>query len=453
MYIPQNKSFESLAYQTPEMDEWQIYPRSINEQDGITYFLCRDRSGSQKRLGISAQLDELESCQEAKSGVWLYPLTATNAAVLRSRLCWLQPQPLGLVKSFSFGDRPGLATPGHIQAVRPTQFAPIFAQQSVRENARTRRTPQVVLDDATWGVFQEGWREPWGADADHIKETIDIESFVIAGYTQFTFDPGDFVDNSADLAASDDLIHKFRNLPWRELYSTPHTLYRDYLERSFHLENHRLSYDETILLRAAVKCGRSIAHVSRLYHYLQDCIQGKPHDIEISVDETEMPTSIHEHFFFARELQRLGVRWTSLAPRFVGLFAKGVDYIGDLGDFAADINGHAAVARELGPYKISLHSGSDKFSIYPLAYQATQGLVHTKTASTSYLEALRVLARSEPAFFRQVLAFSQEHFTKDRVTYILSVDPEKVPPAGGVSDSHLPDLLDDFHARQLLHVT
>jgi hypothetical protein len=79
------------------------------------------------------------------------------------------PTPLSLTPSFGFGDRLGLATPGHIAAVRETKFAPIFAQQSVRENARTGRTPQQVVDDAKRAVDSAHWEAPWGADADHLK--------------------------------------------------------------------------------------------------------------------------------------------------------------------------------------------------------------------------------------------------------------------------------------------
>ena len=85
--------------------------------------------------------------------------------------------PLSLTPSFGFGDRLGLATPGHIAAVRGTNLVPIFAQQSVRENARTGRTPQQVMD------------------ADHLKTIEDIPPFVEAGYTFFTVDPGEHVDN------------------------------------------------------------------------------------------------------------------------------------------------------------------------------------------------------------------------------------------------------------------
>jgi hypothetical protein len=106
--------------------------------------------------------------------------------------------PLGLSPSFGFGDRLGLATPGHIAAVTGTSLLPIFAQQSVRENARTGRTPRDVIEDAKRAVDAAGWDGPWGADADHLKTVDDLPAFVEAGYTMFTIDPGALVDNAAD---------------------------------------------------------------------------------------------------------------------------------------------------------------------------------------------------------------------------------------------------------------
>jgi hypothetical protein len=123
---------------------------------------------------------------------------------------------LDLSPSFGFGDRLGLATPGHIAAVRGTKFAPIFAQQSVRENARTGRTPQQVMNDAKRAVDAAHWDAPWGADADHLKTLDDLPPFVEAGYTFFTVDPG-YVDNSADTDPLDRLRQKIRAFNWEEL--------------------------------------------------------------------------------------------------------------------------------------------------------------------------------------------------------------------------------------------
>jgi hypothetical protein len=180
---------------------------------------------------------------------------------------------------------------------------------------------------------------------------------------------------------------------------------------------------------------------------------GRPFDFEVSVDETETPTSHAEHIFVVKELQRLGVVWQSLAPRFVGRFEKGVDYIGDAAAIRADVAVHTAISRAFGPYKISLHSGSDKFSIYDLVATETRGLVHLKTAGTSYLEALRAVAEVSPALFRGIYAYSRERYGEDRASYHVSAQIERTPTPDGVADPDLVGLLDDFDVRQVLHVT
>ena len=160
-------------------------------------------------------------------------------------------------------------------------------------------------------------------------------------------------------------------------------------------------------MKAAVKYGRAVEHVASMYHHLARTAGHRPFELEVSVDETEQPTSHAEHIYIASELKRLGVNWVSLAPRYVGSFEKGVDYIGSLTLFQNDFAGHAAIARHFGPYKLSLHSGSDKFSIYPIAARLTHGLVHLKTAGTSYLEALRTIAAlNDGAFPRDLPIFA-----------------------------------------------
>ena len=426
----------------------RVYLRSVVEADGSTFFLARGSEG--KVLGILGDAASFEGEQQGE--VLLCPLTLANAAALRDQLPWLQPLPLGLKKSAGCGDRLGLATPGHIRAVRHAgNIAPILAQQSMRENARTGRTPQQVIDDALWGVFQEGWRGPWGADADHLKTTDDVDLCVTAGYTFFTIDPGDHVDNAAHTAPLDVLRDKFQALPWAELEDSPDDLRGRYLGQRFEVETLTWEFDETVLLRAAAKYGRAIAHTVRMYRHLTS--QTQNFELEVSVDETETPTSPHEHFFVASELKRLGVQWVSLAPRYIGRFEKGVDYIGDLAQFEAEFVKHVAIARHLGPYKLSLHSGSDKFSIYPIIARHAGDLVHLKTAGTSYLEALRAIASMAPSLFREILTFAHERYDEDKATYHVSADPAKVPAPDQLADSELAGVLDLFDGRQVLHVT
>jgi hypothetical protein len=456
-----------------------IYPRSVVQRNGTTYFLARDHEGHGKQLGVLGDVAGFEGTRHGAgeptggSAPLLCPLTTPNGAALRARLPWLRPVPLGLRTSAGFGDRLGLATPGHVQAARKASIAPIFAQQSVRENARTGRTPQQVLDDAMWGVFQAGWREPWGADADHLKTPADVDGFVAAGYTLYTIDPGDHVDHAAHADARAvahttspaEVEARVQALPWDALQDTVQDLERRYVGRPFDLGDTALTFDRETLGRAAAKYGRAIAHTVRMYHHLANRMGESDFELEVSVDETETPTSPAEHLFIASELRRLGVRWVSLAPRFVGRFEKGVDYIGDLEMFSVEFARHVAVAQALGPYKLSLHSGSDKFSIYPIvARLADSGsavseatlsgaLVHLKTAGTSYLEALRTVAQVDTALFREILAFARERYDTDQATYHVSAQLTNVPIPDALSDAEFPGLLEQFDARQVLHVT
>ena len=409
-----------------------------------------------RKLAVKGDGSSFEGEPHPESASLLCPLTADNARALRARLPWLTPAPLGVRASFGFGDRLGLATAGHIAALRAVGgvggMAPIFAQQSVRENSRIGRTPQQVLDDAMWGVFQEGWRDPWGADADHLKEASELTAFVRAGYTFFTIDPSDYVDDDAQTDASEVLREKASHLPWEELDSDL-TGYRQRYGKEFHLEGLTLEFDEITLLRALVKYGRALAHTTVLYRELVERLSGKTFDLELSVDETEVPTSCHEHFFLANELQLRGVPVVSLAPRFVGKFQKGVDYLGDRRSFAAELVGHRAIMRHFDSYKLSVHTGSDKFSIYPILAEHLGKRIHVKTAGTSYLEALRVVASKAPSLFRDILGVARAHFEQDRASYYLDAELERVPAPVDLEDAALPELLQEFDARQVLHVT
>jgi hypothetical protein len=317
----------------------------------------------------------------------------------------------------------------------------------VRENSRTGRTPQQVLDDAGRAVEAAGWQEPWGADADHLKTLADLPAFVAAGYTFYTVDPGEHVDNAADTDAPAVLREKASaagsrpRAEWDEL-------------ASIYLGVERTPapwgcFDEEKLLRAVVKYGLAISHTVEMFRRLSELRDS--FDFEVSVDETDSPTTPLEHYFIASELTRAGVRFTSLAPRFPGRFEKGVDYLGDLAVLDAELARHAAVTRHFDSYKLSLHSGSDKFSVYPLIVRHWGSRVHVKTAGTSYLEALRALAELEPGLFRRILELGLECYATDRATYHVSAETERVEvPAG---DADLPALLEDFHAREVLHVT
>ena len=340
---------------------------------------------------------------------------------------------LGLKPSFGFGDRLGLATPGHVEALKRSGsgIEPIFPQQSIREMARTDRTPKQVMDDALNGMKHAGWAGITGADADHLKTPKDVDLTAAVGFTFFTIDPSEFVDPHADNDDEATLRAKFAavegEIGW----------FNTYKGKSIPLPTGTtIVLDEESCLRAAVKYGRAINHTLSMAAHIADvtATAGQGHEIELSVDETEQPTTLAEHYIIADQCISQGMALVSLAPRYIGDFEKGVDYKGDVAALERSLLDHAAISELLGPYKLSLHSGSDKLSIYPALARATKGQFHVKTAGTSYLEALRVVARKESALFRRIIDFARDRYDRDKATYHVSATLASAPAASEVSD-------------------
>ena len=438
----------------------QVYPASLTVAHRAIFFLFRVGvvktlgviTGHEIPAGLTGSISTVSIDGESLT-LCLSPLDTQNAVAMRRLFPYLVAQTLGLRKSAGCGDRLGLATPGHLRAIRQSTMAPILAQQSIRENARTGRTPQQVMDEAMWGIFENGWRGGFGADADHLKSTADIDVCAAAGFTFYTIDPGEHVDNEANEAPVEVLRQKIGLLPWPELETTWEETRQALGSSPVDLGDFSVTLTEEDLLRAAAKYGWVVAHTVKMYRHLAMVKGDQPFELEMSVDETETVTTLAEHIYIAHELKRLGVVWVSLAPRYVGDFEKGVDYIGDLTAFEESFRRHLAVARIFGPYKLSLHSGSDKFSIYPIASRIAGELVHLKTAGTSYLEALRAIAVVNPALFRRIVTFTRERYPVDRASYHVSAQVERMPDPETIGDGQLPDLLEDFHAREILHVT
>jgi hypothetical protein len=437
-----------------------VFPRSISVANHQLYFL--GQRGNAKFVGIMAKAGHSVSgvntfhavrLSQGTAQMAVVPADTKAADVLKAVLPFLQPGMVGKRPSIGCGDRLGLATPGHLRALVKTRLSAVLCQQSVRENGRTGRSPRQVLDDAMWGAWQEGWRNGFGADADHVKKISEMDQFIDAGYTFFTIDVGDFLDAQADSADDGALEAKVAALPWNGLQSTPADLVHRLTCRPLVLDGFSVRLNSNEVLRAAAKYGAAIAHILEMFSHLCQAKGKGRFEFEVSVDETETATTLAEHIYLAVELARLGVTCTSLAPRFVGAFEKGVDFIGDMAIFEDSYKRHAAVARTYGDYKLSLHSGSDKFSIYPVAARHSRDAIHVKTAGTSYLEALRTVAIHTPELFRDIVAFCLTRYIEDRVSYHVSAQIKKLPHISRLTNADLPGMLNHFHAREILHVT
>jgi hypothetical protein len=391
-----------------------------------TVIICVTKAG--EPLGFTGQ--------DLGDGRLRVPLTHANAEVLRKHFPFTAPvRGLKRDRSFGVGDRLGIATPGHIQVFETCDVFPVFAQQSIRELNLTGRTYEDVLDAVSFAVFQEGFTKGFGADGDHLKTVQDVEYALSLGFSMITLDCSDYI--KAEEAAPLPVSPRYRD---------------KYLNKAFILgEGITLSFTEQELQQSIGVYADAIGFARDMYtRFFKD--HRYEADFEISIDETSTPTTPLQHFFVAQELIDAGVSFATLAPRFCGEFQKGIDYRGDVAQFEAEIKIHGVIARHFG-YKLSIHSGSDKFSLFPSIGRETQGIFHVKTAGTNWLEAMRVVALADPLLYREVHGYARSVFEEAAAYYHVTPDLTRIPPVDSLTDEEVPRLLDHPDARQLIHIT
>ncbi len=438
-----------------------IYAGSINDYHGTTLFMARqdkdkflymisDDGNESTSKEFEGEFIRMQGAERVKK----CPMSHHNALALQEIFPFTRAVPIGLRNSYGFGDRLGLANPGHLRALKGYNFAPVLAQQSIRELTRTQRSPEEVMDAAVWAVFQEGHKSGFGADADHLKTTDDVDRLVKAGFTMFTIDPSDHVVNGVTQISLDELIKRTTALPWKDFGDSFESLVSRYENKKTALgSGYSVTATKREVLEACLKYMAAIINVKKIHNHLKTKHATYNCEIEVSIDETDTVTTPFEHFFIVNELKRMGVTFVSLAPRFVGDFEKGIDYKGDIELFKDHYLRHVAIAEHFGFYKISFHSGSDKFRIYDAVGAMKQTHIHVKTAGTSYLEALKVVAMKDAALFREILDYAVSLFEIERKSYFVSADMSKIKPGGHYKDDELGGLFDSIDVRQALHVT
>jgi len=435
-------------------DKYIFYPSSIKLKKSNYFFMAK--GDKEKNLIIFAPPDltnkfegenlEEKIVDENKLTIKKCYLNHLNLSLLREIFPHLNPSFCGIRASFGTGDRLGIATPAHLQAFQGKDIFPILAQQSVREMARTERNWQKVLDDAIWGCFEAGYEGPFGADADHVKNIKELKEAVDCDFTMFTIDPSDFIRNDIEKLGKQELDQLYNQIP------NSKEIKKLYLGKSYKVNGKELFFNEKSLKEIALTYSEAINHVVKCYEFLKD-YKKSIFDLEISVDETPTVTSPLAHLFIVLELHRRGVDFQNLALHFLGDWQKGIEYIGNVEEFAKEFSLHAALSKSIGGYKLSLHTGSDKFSVYPIFSRETDGLCHIKTAGTSWLEEAKVIAMKDPALYREIHRFALENFEKDRASYNLTTDLSHIPDLDTITDEELVNLFKQNDSRQLIHIT
>lgn len=402
--------------------------------------------------------------KQKKSAPATFPI-AGDFAGLDRKDC-LDRKHMNLPKfTFGMGDRFAHEGVAQLEAIREARAAgaPVYPvwNKSFREHSIVKSSPSDLRREADAAVKQLGWGEPYFVDADHVRlETVD--GFMAAS-DFFTLDVADFVNVAPEPAALDTFLDAHKHLLGE--------IQIPGIAEPIFLTEADLRETAGKFLAAAAQAGKIYRHIA--------AAKGEGNFItEVSVDETDSPQTPRDLLLILSMLAAENIPAQTVAPKFTGRFNKGVDYVGDLAQFEKEFEEDLCVIkfaiREFGlpaDLKLSVHSGSDKFAIYPAIKRqlAKHGAgVHVKTAGTTWLEELIGLAEAGGgalAIAKEIYAGAHARFDELTGPYstVIDIDPAKLPApetVNGWSPERFADSLRhvqsnrDYnpHFRQLLHV-
>src|ERR1700733_12628069 len=333
--------------------------------------------------------------------------------------------------------------------------------KSNREHTITGPEPVQTRAPADAAVKERGWKKPYFVDADHINlktvgRFLDPSNFFTLDVADLIGQPAKPEDVTAFIAAHPELVGTVEIPGIAEPFKT----------------------DKAFVEGVANKFLAAVKHAGEIYRLLLENKGAGRFVPEVSMDGTDYPQTPVELLIILAMISDEGIPIQTIAPKFTGRFNKGVDYVGDVKQFAKEFEEDlAAIAFAIKKYglpenlKLSVHSGSDKFSIYKAIHDGAKKFnagVHLKTAGTNWLEELIGLAESGGeglAVAKEIYAEALAH--KDELTApyatVIDIDDSKLPTAAEVEgwrgtqyaaalrhDQSNPAYNPSF--RQLLHV-
>ncbi|MGA2865124.1 MAG: tagaturonate epimerase family protein [Verrucomicrobiota bacterium] len=367
--------------------------------------------------------------------------------------------------SIGVGDRFGRQAPAQLRACLLAAQAgaaiiPVW-NKSNREHVLIGSEPASTRAAAAAAVQALGWQRPYHVDADHIRlETVDR---FVPHSDFYTLDVADWIGQAAEPKAIRSFVERHEELSERRLIPG--------LERPLQITRAEVERVARKYLLAAEAAGKLYRHIAAKRG--QD-----PFITEVSMDETDRPQTPPELLVILAALADERIPLQTIAPRFTGRFNKGVDYVGNVAQFEQEFNEDLAViAFAVKQYelpatlKLSVHSGSDKFSLYgPMrrALARFQAGLHLKTAGTTWLAEVIGLAEaggSGLALAKEIYSEALDQVDELCAPYatVIDIDRQKLPPAAAVqgwrAEQFVSALRHDQtnraynpHLRQLLHV-
>ena len=367
--------------------------------------------------------------------------------------------------SMGVGDRFGQQGNAQLQAFIQAKAAGIDVaavwNKSFREHSIIGTVPADTRTEADAAVKKSNWTGSYHVDADHININ-NVETFIECS-DFFTLDVADYTGKAAgdaDIAAFAQKYSRFAS--------------------NFNIEgiDEELTVTKEQITEIASKYLYAVQEAAKIYRHVES-VKGADNFItEVSMDETDLPQTPIEMLFILAATSDENIPAQTIAPKFTGRFNKGVDYVGDLAQFEKEFNDDLAVIRFAikefslpANLKLSVHSGSDKFSIYEPISKAIKKFdagLHLKTAGTTWLEELIGLAESGGAALeitKEIYAKSLDKYDALCAPYatVIDIDKSKLPTADEVNawdgNTYASALRHDQscdlynpNLRQLLHV-
>jgi tagaturonate epimerase len=366
--------------------------------------------------------------------------------------------------SFGVGDRFAHQASAQLSAFQKIrdlgiEVTPVW-NKSNREHNFVGSEPSDVKAAAMAAVDAANWSHGWHVDADHIQlktvdRFLDCSDF-------FTIDVADFIGFKTDFTAIETFVQSHRDLVGDHVFAGV-----------------SCSITEKFLTSVAQKYLPACQAAGDIYRYIADRKGENGFIAEVSMDETDQPQTPAELLLILAALADEKIRLQTIAPKFTGRFNKGVDYVGDLHQFRSEFNADLAVIENAvkrfslpANLKLSVHSGSDKFSIYPIIRESlarTGAGLHIKTAGTTWLEELIGLCEAGGdglELTKEIYGYALEHVDELCAPYasVIDIDPQRLPDRKQISQMdgetlaatirHIPsDLRFNSSVRQLLHVS
>ena len=368
--------------------------------------------------------------------------------------------------SIGTGDRFSCEAKAQLKAIIKAQEKglelSIVWNKSHREHSIIGTTPEDVLREAKEAIKEFNWNGDFYVDADHIR--LNNVHLFINACSYFTLDVADFIGNKADKRDVDSFIE--RNRKYLGMINIPNI-------------KHALKIDEKRLRIITNNYLLAIREAKKLYLKIKDQ-KGEGNFItEISMDETKIAQTPIDILFILIMIAEEQIPVQVLAPKFSGEFYKGIDYVGDINQFKNEFEEDLAVINFvltkyplLKNLKLSIHSGSDKFSIYSIINKAIKKFdagIHLKTSGTTWLEELIGLALSGDdglEILREIYTGAFERYDELCRPYatVTNIEKDKLPTPSVVNtwngkkfaDTLRHNLLcEDFdpNFRQFMHVS